>query len=74
VEEKEDNSFGLQLILAAMYDFMGHLTTVDKKIVCGSKYHPGDLIAEFSEFLEKRGIESDFDPELIKYWQDIFKN
>lgn len=58
---------GTQSIVAgALYDFVGHLTTLDKNLVVGSSKNPTSALDELVKWAHQRGLN--LDPAQVQDW------
>lgn len=57
-----------QIILGAIFDFMGYITCRPETITLSSNHEPHELLAAFREWSDKRGLDPD-EKALISEWQ-----
>lgn len=57
------------LIAGAIFDFMGHLTTLPKTIKTGETHTPHDLIATFQAWADTRGLN--IERAMVEDWNTL---
>lgn len=62
------------VIVGVLNDFMGYLTTRDKRLICSAKDNASPAVEAIKEFLEMRGVDVSNDEantEMVKNWNKL---